>query len=138
MEFVLTFDTVNWMTVLAATIVVFLLGGIWYSPVMFGRPGIMSAQAESRGGPARAVEAIFFLTFLFQWMSASLLAAILGPNTDTGFGLSVGLLVGVFFVSTAFGVSYVFERRPFAHLLVNGGYQVVSFAAMGAIIGTWH
>jgi hypothetical protein len=31
----------------------------------------------------------------------------------------------------------LFERRPWAYLLVNGGYMVVAFVVMGAILGAW-
>jgi hypothetical protein len=138
MELELAFGVVNWWAVLAGTLLAFLLGGIWYSPAMFGREGIVAASAESRGGPPRKLEAIFVLAFLMHWLSASLLAAILGPNSTLLQGLYVGLMVGVFFVTTAFVITYIFERRPLGHVLINGGYQVVCLAIMGMIIGAWH
>jgi len=35
------------------------------------------------------------------------------------------------------GVNNPFEQRPFRLWLINAGYQVVNFAAMGAVIGAW-
>jgi hypothetical protein len=35
------------------------------------------------------------------------------------------------------GVIYLFEQRPFKLWLIDAGYQVVNFAAMGAVIGAW-
>ena len=35
------------------------------------------------------------------------------------------------------GVHYLFERKPFALWLVNGGYSVVALTIMGLIIGAW-
>ena len=37
MEITANFEFINWWAVLAATVAVFLLGGAWYSPFMFGR-----------------------------------------------------------------------------------------------------
>ena len=119
---------------MTATLCIFLFTGVWYSPLLFGREGILGPTTETRGGKPRRMELIFGLTFLFQWTSASLLAAILGPNADPLFGLNVGLLVGLFFVAPAFGISYVFERRPLSHLFINAGWQVVCFGLMGVII----
>lgn len=138
MELTLAFDVVNWIAVLVAALAGFLLGGFWYSPMAFGRLGLMPAEYESATGQARRIDVIFFLAFLMQWAAASLLAAILGPNSDLALGLNVGLLVGLFFVGTAIGVSCIFERRPFSHVLIHGGYQLVNFGLMGAIIGSWH
>jgi hypothetical protein len=47
-------------------------------------------------------------------------------------------MVGAFWVATAFGVVYLFERRPMSLLLINGGYNVVVYTVMGVIIGAWH
>jgi hypothetical protein len=41
-------------------------------------------------------------------------------------------------VATAFGVVYLFERRPIALFFINGGYNVVAYTVMGAILGAWH
>ncbi len=135
MELTLGFEVVNWWAVLSATVAVFLLGGLWYSPVMFGRPGIISSEAQSRGGPPRRMELIFIVAFLLQWCAASMLAAILGPNATAGRGLQVGLLVGVFFATTAIGITYIFEKRPMSHFFINAGYIILSFGIMGSIIG---
>jgi hypothetical protein len=138
MELSLAFEVVNWYAVLAATVAVFILGGLWYAPHFFGRPGIIAANAEMFGGPPRRTDIILIVAFVMIWTQASLLAAILGPNPDLWLGINVGLLVGLFFVSTAIAFHYVFERRPFWHLLVNGGFQLVSYTIMGAIVGSWH
>ena len=47
-------------------------------------------------------------------------------------------MVGAAWVVTAFGVVYLFERRPLVLLLINGGYNVVVYSLMGAILGAWH
>ena len=138
MELTLAFDVVNWYAVLAATVVGFLLGGAWYSPGLFGRFGVLPENSESRGGPARRMEVIFVVAFVMQWAAASLLAAILGPNSDLALGINVGLLVGLFFVGTGIGITCIFMRQPFTHVLIHAGYHLVNFGIMGGIIGSWH
>ena len=138
MELTLAFDVVNWYAVLTATVIVFVLGGLWYMPHLFGRPGIVAENAEMFGGPPRRIQLIMVVAFIMQWTQASLLAAILGPNSDLALGINVGLLIALFFICTSIAFHYVFERRPLSHLVINGGYHLVSFSIMGAIIGTWH
>jgi hypothetical protein len=31
----------------------------------------------------------------------------------------------------------LFEQRPFAYVLINGGYLTVGFALMGLVLGLW-
>lgn len=138
MELSLAFETINWYAVLTATVIVFLLGGIWYTPGLFGRPGIVAQDAEMFGGPSRRMDVIFVVAFIMQWTQATILAAILGPNSTVALGINVGLLIALFLVSTSIAFHYVFEKRPLSHLLINGGYHLVSFSIMGAIIGGWH
>ena len=40
-------------------------------------------------------------------------------------------------VGAAFGISYLFERRSVAYILINGGYMTVTLTLMGLIIGGW-
>ena len=43
---------VNYLAVFVAAIVIFLLGGLWYSPVLFSRNGSrFKAELKSRCGP---------------------------------------------------------------------------------------
>ena len=53
---------------------------------------------------------------------------------ERGRGLA-GLAAGLTWVAAAFGVNYLFERRPLRLWLINGGYNVIVFGVMGVIIG---
>jgi len=136
MEITVNFEFVNWWRVLSATVAAFILGGIWYSPSVFGRIGLSEArQAEVHQDRDRNIQLIFVIAFLFQWLTASLLAAVLGPNATIYDGVIAGLLIGLFFVSTALGISAIFDQRPVVRIFVNGSYHVVAFTMMGALIG---
>jgi hypothetical protein len=135
MQITMNFEFINWLAVLAATVAVFILGGLWYSPAMFGRIG---GVISDRQGVVRNMQANFIVAYIFQWLTASLLAAVLGPNSTAMYGLTVGILIGCFFVTTALGITNIFYNRPIRNLFVNGGYHIVSFAIMGTIIGSWH
>jgi hypothetical protein len=138
MEITINFGFVNWFAVLAATVAAFLLAGLWFSPVMFGRPGVV--DVAKTGGHARSerkIEWIFVGAFLMHWLSASMMAALLGPNATILYGLQVGLLIGLCLVTPAMGITYIFENRRHQFWFANGGYHTVSFALMGTILGAW-
>lgn len=128
--------SINWLAVFVAALSTFILGGLWYGP-LFSKPwmrasGVTEAQTQ-QGGAAL----IFAMSFVLQVIAAAMLDMFIGPEATLGFGLFAGAAVGLFWVATAFGVVYLFERRPVAHWAVNAGYQVVAFVIMGAILGAW-
>jgi hypothetical protein len=129
-------DNVNLWAVVAAAVSTFLIGGLWYSPALFAKPWMRVnrlAASDLQGGTAR----IFAGAFLFAVMSAFNLAMLLGtPEMTAGMGAFYGVLAGVW---VALGIATValFERRPFLYAVINGGYWLVAFAVMGAILGGW-
>jgi len=126
---------VNWLAVLVASVSGFMLGGLWYSPVLLGKPWQRHAgltdEKLKQGSPVVIFGGAFVLCFL-----ASLMFAIfLGPDVTLSQGALYGVSAGLFWVVTAFGVNYLFERRSLGLFLINGGYNTLWFAMMGAIIG---
>jgi len=129
---------INHFAVITAAVATFLIGGLWYSPLLFHRAwmnanGLTDEQLR-RDGMAK----IFGLSFLFSWIMAYNLAAFLaGPDTTVLWGATAGALAGVGWVTLSIGILGLFERRPLKYVLINGGYFTVAFVAMGAILGAW-
>ena len=128
----------NIWAVLAAAAANFVIGGMWYSPALFGkiwmRANGFKDEDLKRGSPS----VIFGVSFVFCLIMAANLAAFLaGPSTTLGFAVAAGIAAGLGWAAMGLGVVALFERRPWSYILVNGGYFTVSFAAMGAILGVW-
>jgi hypothetical protein len=130
-------DSVNWLAVLVAAASGFLIGGLWYGP-LFAKAWMaatgMTAEKIRTGNPAK----IYGLTFVLNVVAAFSLVMFLGPDRNWQTGLIYGAITGATFVSTAIGITYLFEHRPLNHFLINAGYQTVNFATMGIILGAWH
>lgn len=129
---------INLWAVVAAALANFVIGGLWYSPALFGKAWMRAngfAEADLKRGSAAA---IFGLAFVFcLLMSANLAAFLAGPETTVLFGLAAGTAAGLGWAALGLGVVALFERRPWSYLAVNGGYLTVSFAVMGLILGAW-
>ena len=128
---------VNWLAVLAATVASFALGGLWYSPVLFAKPWQRLAGVTDEQVKSSNMAMLFGGAFVLALIAAAMFAIFLGkqpPLIATGYGLSAGLC----WVATSFGISYLFERRPFGLFLINGGYHTVQFTLIGLILGLWH
>jgi hypothetical protein len=130
-------EGINYPAVAAAAVSTFVIGGLWYSPLMFHKAW-MSAngfeEAHLKGGEGR----IFGIAFALAVVMAANLAAFLNaPDTTVSWGATAGLLVGLGWVAPAIATVALFERRSFAYIAINGGYFIVAFIVMGAILGAW-
>jgi hypothetical protein len=129
---------INYLAVLAAAVSTFVIGGLWYSPLLFQRSWMQAAGVSegdlNQGGEARIFGGAFVLSVL---MALNLAAFLSGPDTTVAWGATAGALAGVGWVALGIGVVALFERRPLAYTLVNGGYWAVAFTVMGAILGAW-
>lgn len=138
MDFSAVIASINYWAVLAAAVASFVIGGLWYSPVLFYRRWLYAAARTEEQLSHGNMAVIFGGSLLLQLLAAFVLAMFLGAEVDVAFGASAGFMVGAAWVATAFGVVYLFERRPLALFLINGGYNVVAYTVMGAILGAWH
>jgi hypothetical protein len=133
----MSMSTLNVWAVLVAAVVGFLLGGLWFSPSVFGnawkKANGFGADEPPKAGAMRMLIA-FLLTLV---MSANLGMFLNDPKTTLAWGATAGFLAGFGWVAMGFGIASVFERRPFTYVLVNGGYFVVILVVMGAILGGW-
>ena len=127
---------INIWAVLAAAASSFLLGGLWYSPILFLKPwnAAMGRTEEDNGHPAK----VFGLSFAFALVAAYVFATLLGPNPVLSESVRAGLLVGLGFVCMSFGINYQFANRPLAALFIDGGYHTGQFVLYGLILGAWH
>jgi len=127
---------INLWAVLAAAVSSFLLGGLWYSPLLFLKPwnAAMGRTEEDNGHPAK----VFGLSFAFSFLSAYVFATLLGPNPVLSEAVRAGLLVGIGFVGMSFGINYQFANRPPSALFIDGGYHTGQFLLFGLILGAWH
>jgi hypothetical protein len=129
---------INYFAVIVAAASTFVLGGVWYSPLMFKKAWMtasgVSEQDVNRGGASRILAGSFVLSAV---MALNLAAFLSGPETTAAWGATAGALAGAGWVAVAMGVTSLFERRPIAYALVNGGYWSVAFIMMGAILGAW-
>jgi hypothetical protein len=128
---------VNWLAVLVATITAFILGALWYSKALFGNAWMQEVGLTEEAVNNANMVQTFGGTFVLQILAAIALSAFLGEGSNWLEGLHTGLWIGLFWVATAYGVTYLFEQRPLRLWLINAGYYVVLYVVMGTIIGAF-
>ena len=134
----MSLEHVNWLAVFAAALSTFVLGGLWYSPVLFGRSWmVLNNLTEANLGKGNMGK-IFGLSFLYALIMAANLAMFLAtPDTTPAWGAIAGFLAGFGWVFLGIAIIALFERRSWKYTAINGGYMTVAFVLMGLIIGAW-
>ena len=127
---------INWLAVALCAGSSLFLGGVWYSPALFGKAwqdaAGLSADELAKGNMPK----IFGLTLVLSFIAAAVFAMFLGPNFGIGPATAAGFSAGLCWVAASYGITYLFEHRPLKLWLVNGGYHTLQFTLFGAIIGS--
>jgi len=126
---------VSLVATLVATVLSFVLGGLWYGP-LFGK----AWMEENRITPETIKQnfkpvKLYGTTFLLSALASWLFGMFVGPDPDLRYAIGAGLAVGVIWVAGCFATSYLFEGKTLRHFLINGGYHAVQFGLIGLAFG---
>jgi hypothetical protein len=132
-----SFQSLNWLAIISSTLLSFIVGSMWYSPILFGKTWQREAGLSDEQMKNANMAMIFGGAFILIFISMFNLAMFLGPKSDVSFGIMAGFLTGFGWVATSIGVLYLFERRSLKLFFINAGYHIVCFTASGAILGAW-
>jgi hypothetical protein len=128
---------VNWIAVVVAGVSAFALGGVWYSPALFGKAWMkennLSMEEVRAGNKGKIFGGSILLSLI---MSANLAMYLRTPDINFQLGLLYGLLAGVW-VFCGIAMVALFELKTLRYILINGGYCLIALGLMGAIIGAW-
>lgn len=139
-------SAVNLWAVAAASFGSFMLGWLWYSPVLFGQRwqkelGFTKEYIEQANMPL-----IFGSSFIMIVVQNFVLAAIIqGHYSALGMagqigavsGLLHGLLAGIGFIATSYATNMLYQRRGFTVWAIDSGYQVTYLALAGLVFAVW-
>jgi Protein of unknown function (DUF1761) len=131
---------VHWLAVIVSGIVIFLLGGLWYSPLLFARRWVaLMNKTEEELKAAAPGAGPYIVVFATALLTAFILAIIINhfPPQTASRGAMVGALCWLGFAApSSFGTA-TFSGTPKALWVINSGYNLVSFVLAGVILAVW-
>ena len=126
---------VSWLAVALSALSSLVLGGIWYSPALFAKAWQSAVGLSDEQLKSGNMALTFGLTFVLSFIAAAVFAMFLGTEMSVGAATAAGFSAGLCWVAAAFGINYLFERRPLKLWLINAGYHTLQFTLFGLIIG---
>jgi hypothetical protein len=135
---------VNCWAVFGSAVATMVIGFLWYSPFLFAKPWMvaMGYEPEDKARIAEMQKGAglkYGISFLASLLSAFVLGKIifhLAISTSL-YGMKAGLGVWAAFVMTVQLTDKLFTNKPWNLFLINTGYQLACYLAMGAILGKW-
>ncbi|MBO9576388.1 MAG: DUF1761 domain-containing protein [Sphingobium sp.] len=125
----------NWIGIIPAAILGFLVGGLWYGP-LFGKAWAAARGLGDELKQGANMPMIFGLTFLLNLFSAAVLDHVLstygGPGLHLSLLISGGIALG--FIVPSMGVNYLFSRMSLKLFLIDAGYWLVIYHLMGLVL----
>lgn len=140
------FPAINYLAVFVAAIVIFVVGGLWYSPLLFAKRWIalqgrteeqMRAQAAASNMPMMYLAALI-CAFIQAWVMA-MVVGHMSQVAEMGIAHAAifSALLWLGFAATTSYATALFSGKPKQLWLIDSTYNLVSFVLAGIILATW-
>lgn len=129
----LSFSELNYLAIVLATIAKFMVGGLWYSKMLFGNAWLaeVGLKEEDLGSPLNAL-LIAVGTCLLVVFSMAILFQIMALDLRTTLAVTVIMALGV--TSAQMGLSFAFEDRSLKLFLIYATQCVTEFVIVALIL----
>jgi len=121
----------NLLAVFLAAAAAMVLGGLWYSPLLFGRPWKRLAGLTQAKGVVLSYLLNFLSLLLMSYVLGSILKGLEAGTIVAGLKIAFWLWAGL--VATITLGSLVWERKPLALYILNNAYNLLSLMLMSLI-----
>lgn len=130
---------INLLAVLVCSIFTFVLGGLWYSKLLFANlfmKYINKSEEELKQGGVG-------LTFLYEFVAILVtnyvLAAIIlfVGAADFWRGFQIGIILWIGFVAMTHLSTVTFEKRNFNLYLIQITYRLIAISISAGILAVW-
>jgi hypothetical protein len=133
---------VNFVAVLLAAIVSMVVGFLWYSPMLFGKPWakLMGFTAESLKKAQKTMGPMYALSFVAALVTAYVLSHVMTLSENTfhyarmATGVSTAFWVWLGFVAPVQLTDVIFGGKKWNLFFINSGYQLASLVVMGVAL----
>src|SRR5438445_2726009 len=127
--------------VAAAAVASFVVGGLWYSPLLFAKPWMKATGCDPNDKQKieemkKGAGKLYAMAFLASLVSAAVLAKFFGAmGVDAVlYGLKIAFAVWLGFVATVQLTATLFGKKPIVLFFIDTGYQFVSYVVMAVVL----
>ncbi len=128
----------NHLAVFVSAIILWLLGALWYSPLLFAKPWVAIVGRQMGEKPKGVVHGMI-ASFIGDLLVAFILAHFVywSGGLGYGWGAFIGFIAWMGFVLGPLYPQRIYEGRPFTYFAINAGYWLVGLMVAGGVLSVW-
>lgn len=132
----------NWLAVIVGAVIYFMLGALWYSPMLFARPWQRSIGWDPEATPPEMKATTYvvpFIAYVVMAVAVGMIAAAAGSDT-LGDGIVLGLVLGIGLSLMHTLVDATFDPnkpQPWTWFGINGSYHALGLLIVAVIVSAW-
>lgn len=129
----------NHLAVLVSAVFLWMLGAVWYSPLLFAKPWV-EIIGRKMGEKPKGLVLGMVSSFIGDILAAFVLAHMVlwsGANS-LAWGAFIGFIAWLGFIASPAFPQSVYEGRPFKYFAINGGYWLIGLVVVGGLLAVWH
>jgi Protein of unknown function (DUF1761) len=140
------FPAINYLAVLVSAIIIFAVGGLWYSPALFAKRWIALQNKTEEQMRAEAAAAnmplLYTIAFICAFIQAWVMAMVMGhmsqvAEMSVAHAVIFSALLWLGFAGSTSYAAAIFSGQPRALWAINSFYNLVSFIIAGIILAVW-
>lgn len=120
--------------ILVAAFSGFILGGLWYSPILFLQQWRKAESNPNLGEESGHSPWVFFFALMMNLMTAFALDHFIPDSASMLEAVRISLMIAIFFVFSSFGTTYSFGDKSMMLLLIDSLYHVVKIVLFTVIL----
>jgi len=126
---------VSWLAIFVASISGFVVGGLWYGPIMgkkwMGAVGF-TEEDVSQGNMGLIYGGAFAFSLLASWTLAHNFASY-SVELSSFAKVMTALGVAIGFIVPAIGTNYLFSQKSRTLFFIDAGYWILFYVTMGCV-----
>ena len=137
----MSYPYINIWAVLVSALAFWVLGALWYSPVLFSKRWQKEVGFKEEEISKTNMFKVFGLSFVLMLFMVWALNFVINSHKPEDvsllLGLHYGAFMGFFFSMLTMGINYLYQRRSIVLWLIDGIYVVLGLSIAGMILGAW-
>lgn len=115
-----------------------MLGALWYSPVLFAKPWIAIVGRKEGEKPKGVVKGMVGSLIGDVLLAMALSHFVIWSGADSfGWGALIGFIAWLGFFAAVNYPQSVYEGRPLKYFFINNGYWLIGLLVVGGVLAVW-
>jgi hypothetical protein len=130
---------IHLLPVLVSALIQWLIGAVWYSPLLFAKPWAAMVNVNPAGKQKTMVGGMIASFACSLLVSLALDHFIVWSHAASyGAGAFIGFISWFGFVAAPQYPQGIYEGRPAKLIAINTGYWLIALLITGAMLAVWH